>query len=311
MVVSLFVAGLVLGSLPTLVRGLGVRMPVREWAALCLVALVGAATLVESALVAWAAPALFGAIGLHELARSCSSMLGLVGMVGLPGSVFAFGAAIVLPLTAVRNGRRLRVRAGSLQIEGELGEHDHRDGVEIVVLPTSAPLAYSVAGARPQIVLSSGLAASLSDGQFAAVIAHERAHIRHGHGRWLRTAAVAVSPLHWWPPAQRSHLVLRAAIERWADEAASRGDTNLRRALRSALVDVVMADPPISVPALSLASTTLERVDALDGMAPLSRANHILLYVPGSATALVVGMTLASCLGLIPAWEAIRACCSI
>lgn len=53
MVVSLFVAGLVLGSLPTLVRRLGVRVPMREWAALCLVAL--AAALVESALVAWAA----------------------------------------------------------------------------------------------------------------------------------------------------------------------------------------------------------------------------------------------------------------
>jgi Zn-dependent protease with chaperone function len=310
-VVSLFVAGLVLASLPALVRRLGLRIPVREWAALCLIALIGAAALVESALIAWATPAVFDAIGLHDLAESCTSMLGLVAVIGWPGSAFAFSVAIILPVLAVRNARRLRDRAHSLQIEAELGEHDQRGDVEIVLLPTAAPLAYSVDGPDPQIVLSTGLVASLADDQLAAVVAHERAHLRHEHGRWLRAAAVAASTLQWWPPAHRSHRILRAAIERWADETASRGDANARHALRSALIEVIMADPPIAVPALSLASTTVERVNALDGVAPLPRVTRISLYIPGGATAVVVGMTIASCLASIPAWETIRACCSI
>ncbi len=179
------------------------------------------------------------------------------------------------------------------------------------MLPTVVPLAYSVDGPDPQIVLSTGLVASLADDQLAAVVAHERAHIRHGHGRWLRAAATAASTLRWWPPAHRSHRILRAAIERWADETASRGDAHARHALRSALIEVIMADAPIAVPALSLASTTVERVNALDGVAPLPRVTRISLYIPGAATAVVVGMTIASCLASIPAWETIRACCSI
>lgn len=310
MVVSLFVAGLVLASLPALVRRLGLRLPVREWSALCLIALVGAAALVESALIAWATPAVFDAIGLHDLAKSCASMLGLVGVIGWPGSAFAFSVAIVLPVLAVRNVRRLRGRTHSVWIEAELGEHDHRGDVEIVLLPTAAPLAYSVDGPDPQIVLSTGLVASLADDQLAAVVAHERAHIRHEHGRWLRAAAVAASTLRWWPPAQRSHRILRAAIERWADEAASHGDASARHALRSALIEVIMADPPVAVPALSLASTTLERINALDGVAPLPRVTRMSLYIPGGVAAAVAGMTIASCLASIPVWETIRACCS-
>lgn len=117
--------------------------------------------------------------------------------------------------------------------------------------------------------------------------------------------------MRWWPLACRSHLILRASIERWADDAASRGDVETRHALRSALIKVVMADAPVAVPALSLASTTLERVNALEGIAPLQRATRISLYFPGGAAAVVVGLTIASCLASIPAWETIRACCSI
>lgn len=311
MVVSLFAAGLVLASLPALVRRLGVRMPVREWSVLCLIALVGAAVLVESALIAWATPAMFDAIGLHELAQSCASMLGLVAATGWPGSAGAFGVAIILPTLAVRNARRLRSRAHSFQIEDELGEHDHSGDIEVVLLPTASSLAYSVDGPEPQIVLSTGLVASLDDDQLAVVVAHERAHIRHDHGRWLRAAATAASTMRWWPPAHRSHLILRASIERWADETASCGDADARHALRSALIKVIMADAPVAVPALSLASTTLERVNALDGIAPLRRATRISIYIPGTAAAVVVVLTIASCLATIPAWEAIRACCSI
>lgn len=286
-------------------------MPVRQWGALCLIALLGAAALVEGALIAWATPAMFDAVGLHELAESCRSMLGLVAVIGWPGSALAFSVAIVVPVLAVHNARGLRARAHSVRIEAELGEHDHRGDVEIVLLPTVAPLAYSVDGPDPQIVLSTGLVAALDHDQLAAVVAHEGAHIRHRHGRWLLAAAGAAATLRWWPPAQRSHRILRAAIERWADETASHGDTDARRALRSALIEVVMADPPVAVPALSLASTTLERINALDGVAPLSRVTRMSLYIPGGALAVIVGMTIASCLASIPAWETIRACCSI
>lgn len=96
-------------------------MPVRQWGALCLIALLGAAALVEGALIAWATPAMFDAVGLHELAESCRSMLGLVAVIGWPGSALAFSVAIVVPVLAVHNARGLRARAHSVRIEAEHG----------------------------------------------------------------------------------------------------------------------------------------------------------------------------------------------
>ena len=68
----------------------------------------------------------------------------------------------------------------------------HRELLELVVRPSAelpdtrllehpAPVAFCIPGARPLLVLSSGMVAELDGDQLAAVVAHERAHLRERH----------------------------------------------------------------------------------------------------------------------------------
>jgi len=169
-------------------------------------------------------------------------------------------AGIVRARTVFKCHRRLR--------------HDHPGMVEVT--DHEQPFAFTLPGRGGQVVLSSGLVDLLNEAEREVVVAHERAHARYRHDRYLLTAqlAAAVMPL-LRPLAGR----LQFSLERWADETAVAhcGDRGFvartlgKVALRSVTPAGAMSFAGLGVPA---------RVAALlsPPMAPLRSSTHAALW---------------------------------
>lgn len=133
------------------------------------------------------------------------------------------------------------------------------------ILPVDEPLAYALPGRPGGIVASRGMLALLDGPERRALLAHEQAHLDHGHHRYLRAAELAASiPL--LRPVSRS---VRFCTERWADEEAARavGD---RRVVARALSRAALANPspsPFGVGGL-VGDGMVERVSGLLGEPP-------------------------------------------
>jgi hypothetical protein len=100
----------------------------------------------------------------------------------------------------------------------------HGHGVQLV--ESTTPYAVTLPGAAGRIVVSSGLWASLDERERHVVLAHEQAHARYRHDRYLLAGELAAAVL---PPLRRLSRRLAFTIERWADEVAARrcGDREL------------------------------------------------------------------------------------
>lgn len=179
--------------------------------------------------------------------------------IGAPALMLSI-AGIVRARPVLRSYRRLR--------------HDHPGTVEIA--DHEQPFAFTLPGRGGHVVLSSGLVEMLDDAEQGVVLAHERAHARHRHDRYLLTAqlAAAVMPL-LRPLAGR----LQFSLERWADELAVAhcGDRGFvartlgKVALRSVTPVGAMSFAGLGVPA---------RVAALlsPPMTPLRSHSHAALW---------------------------------
>lgn len=104
---------------------------------------------------------------------------------------------------------------------------------------STVPVAFAVPGrcGRPgRVVVSLGMLRLLEPAERPVVIAHERAHLRLGHHRFLRVGHIAVAVV---PVLAGTGAALRLSTERWADEAAAAeiGDRQLvaRAIARAAL----------------------------------------------------------------------------
>ncbi|MGY1730375.1 M56 family metallopeptidase [Geodermatophilus sp. SYSU D01045] len=125
----------------------------------------------------------------------------------------------------------------------------HRALLELVVQPSAAapdarllehpaPVAFCIPGARPLLVLSSGMVAELDDGQLAAVVAHERAHLAEHHHLYLLPFVAWEAALPVLPAAARAHAAVRGLVEMRADDRAvtSLAGPDPRRTLAQAIV---------------------------------------------------------------------------
>ena len=92
--------------------------------------------------------------------------------------------------------------------------------VPIVVLDAPAVAAYSLAGRRPTVVVTSGAMEILTDRQLSAVLAHEQAHLRARHHRWQLAAALAAQSLPFVPVLRETPARLGRLLEMDADELA-------------------------------------------------------------------------------------------
>lgn len=80
---------------------------------------------------------------------------------------------------------------------------------------SSERFALAVPGRNGGVVLSRGLRSTLERNELQVVIAHEQAHLRHQHHRYLAASAVCAATV---PALRRLDANLRFAVERWADE---------------------------------------------------------------------------------------------
>jgi Zn-dependent protease with chaperone function len=146
--------------------------------------------------------------------------------------------------------------------------HRHRELLELVVRPSvelpdtrllehPAPVAFCIPGARPLLVLSSGMVAELDDGQLAAVVAHERAHLRERHHLLLLPFVAWEAALPVLPAAGRAHAAVRELVEMRADDVAlaSLSGTAPRRTLAQAIVAAAGGTGGGGVPTGALAVT--------------------------------------------------------
>jgi Zn-dependent protease with chaperone function len=104
---------------------------------------------------------------------------------------------------------------------------------DLRVLDVAQPLAYCLPGVRSRVVVSEGTLKTLDEAEVAAILSHERAHLRARHDLVLEAFTVAHAA---FPRVVRSANALRAVqllVELLADDAAVRatGRTPLARAL--------------------------------------------------------------------------------
>lgn len=269
-----FVAGLVLARCaathPRVWYALTPRTAVRQVA----LYLLAAVLLTYTGLFLLAAPVLLSVLPESRLSAACREVLAGTG----PGLLCAFVAITVLAgstAATVARARRFRRERGELRVEHDIGDHEPGPGFDLVTVPSEVPLAYSLGGTQPQVVVSQGLLSRLDEREVAAVVAHEAAHLRARHDRWLALAGLVETALWFAPWARSGAATMRVLLERWADEDASH--TVGRGALRSALLAAIdLAPLPPQTAALSRAGMVVERLEALRDDDPRAGAPPLL-----------------------------------
>jgi len=142
--------------------------------------------------------------------------------VSLTISIFASLALVAVAVLVVRQA--LRFREGLVAISGmhaDLVPPTGVAGVAVAVVEDPRPSAHALPGtlSRPGVVVvSTGLLNALDGEERAAMLAHEYAHLTHGHRRFVVIVglAAAMNPVLWLCPGD-----VAFALERWADEDAA------------------------------------------------------------------------------------------
>ncbi len=113
--------------------------------------------------------------------------------------------------------KRRRHRARIDLLSAPLADHEH-----VRLLDHPAPLAFCLPGMRNLTVLSSGLIELFDEDEFAAVLAHERAHLRGQHQLVLLAFRAWHDTLPWFPIASRAERAVATLTELIADDVAAR-----------------------------------------------------------------------------------------
>lgn len=114
--------------------------------------------------------------------------------------------------------------------------HEAHDGA-MEVVDDDVPYAFTMPGAGGRVLVSTGLIAALEPAQFAVVVAHERAHARHRHDRYVLLGDIATAIVPPLAPVRRR---LRFELERWADESAVRHADGNRSQVAHTLAQVAL-----------------------------------------------------------------------
>jgi Zn-dependent protease with chaperone function len=168
----------------------------------------------------------------------------------------------LLTVGAVRTARLVRQHR-SLRIDDERPIH---------VAPSCRPYAVTLPGRAGQIVMSTALVDLLDEDERRIVIAHERAHARYRHDRYLLTAELAAAIL---PPLRGLARRVNYSIERWADEAAAAhcGD---RRLVAITLGRVALQTNPPTVAGFSGLDVAARMAALFEPPVPRPRRAHVI-----------------------------------
>ncbi len=255
----------------------------------------------RAAIVLWQSIAVAAVLSAFSAGLAIASRLFVPGPDGRPTATITSEIAVlgwplwltyilVFALTLLIGGR-LAMAAVEVAVATRRRRAHHRMVVDLLgecphgtpglrVLHVAEPLAYCLPGVRSRVVLSEGTLSALTDTEVAAILSHERAHLRARHDLVLE-AFIAVHTA--FPRFVRSGSALNAVrllVELLADDAAVRtaGPTPLARAL--------VACASARTPRGALAAggpTTVLRVQRLAG-----RPNSLLLAFAAYAAAAAV-----------------------
>lgn len=240
-------------------------------------------TAIFSVLLCWPTAAILIAIELGEhttrpdgvvatcLQAARAIMTGEAGAVaqGVAWLLLGLGAAapVIVAVRVALLVRRMRLRArehaSAVRIVG------HSAGDDIVVMPSTEPVAYCVAGRRPAIILTTATLSMLSTEQLDAIVAHERAHLAGRHAavvELMRGLATALPRLRLFKDGAAQVSTL---LEMRADDVAA------RRHGRPALLAGLIALSGAATPDAGLAAAredVVERARRLAGAGVLSRS---------------------------------------
>ncbi len=195
------------------------------------------------------------------------------------------GVRLVIAAVAVAIGTRRR-RARHRMIVDLLGDRPRELG-GVRVLNVAEPLAYCLPGVRSRVVLSQGTLTALTDPELAAILRHERAHLRARHDLVLEAFTAVHTAFPRFVRSASALSAVRLLVELLADDAAVRasGPQPLARAL------VTCACGPTPAGALAAGGpSTVIRVRRLSGP-PNSPLLSAAAYL--AATAVLVLPTIA------------------
>jgi len=262
----------------------------------------------RAAIVLWQSIALAAVLSAFSAGIAIASRLFVPGPDGRPtatitSEIEALGwplwtAYVIVFAVTLVIGARLTYAVVQVAIATRRRRAHHRMVVDLVgksqgthlrILDVAQPLAYCLPGVRSRVVVSEGALNTLADNEMAAILTHERAHLRARHDLVLEmfTAVHAAFP-RFVRSAHALHAV-RLLIELLADDAAVRaaGPTPLARAL----VACASGHTPSGALAAS-GPTTVLRVRRLGGR-PNSRALAATAYLAAAAVVVVPTVALA------------------
>lgn len=147
---------------------------------------------------------------------------------------------VLIGLGVVRGLRRRRMSRANARNVADRSQHAIINGHPVLLTRDPHPTAYSLPQRHGGIVISDALVAALQPDELAAVLAHEREHVRGRHHLVLALLDVVVAPLRWLPLMSAIVNAVPHYLEIAADDAARRCTGT--PALASALVK--LGDPP-------------------------------------------------------------------
>jgi hypothetical protein len=166
-----------------------------------------------------------------------------------------------------------------------------------LVVDHPAAAAYCVPGLRSRIVISAGALDLLDQAELAAVLAHERAHLRERHDLVLLPFTALARAFPWSVLVQRSYASVALLVEMLADDHAAR--QRPARELVTALIRVGAAGTP-GTPAGTLAVADEDAAMGDSGVS--ARVERLLTPSPGlSVPARVLVCGAAAALVVVPA----------
>jgi len=213
----------------------------------------------RAAIVLWQAIALAAVLSAFSAGISIASRLFVPGPDGRPTATIASEIDVlgwplwttylaVFALTLVI-GARLAVAIVQVAIATRRRRAHHRMVVDLVgksrkwahsragdglrILDVEEPLAYCLPGVRSRVVVSEGTLTTLADNEIAAILSHERAHLRARHDLVLEMFMAVHAAFPRFVRSASALDAVRLLIEMLADDAAVRaaGPTPLARAL--------------------------------------------------------------------------------
>ena len=206
----------------------------------------------RAAIVLWQSIALAAVLSAFSAGIAIASRLFVPGPDGRPTATITseidvlgwplwIAYVMVFALTLVI-GARLAVAVVQVAIATRRRRAHHRMVVDLVgksqrsglrILDVEEPLAYCLPGVRSRVVVSEGTLTALSDNEIAAILSHERAHLRARHDLVLEMFTAVHAAFPRFVRSASALDAVRLLIEMLADDAAVRaaGPTPLARAL--------------------------------------------------------------------------------